>query len=78
MSIDAVFPPLLDHASVADCPRLIVGGVAAKDDIDAGAQTLTVTVFTAVPQIPVTVNVYVVVFVGETVLDPDVETAPIP
>ena len=42
------------------------------------AVTVTIAFFTIVPPLPVTVNVYVVVAVGETIFEPFRLTAPMP
>ncbi len=57
-----VFAPVVDHASVADCPASIVDGVAVKELMMAGLAGGAVTVTTtelgpALPPGPVQVSV---------------------
>jgi hypothetical protein len=63
-----------------DVAGLIIEVGEAENDTIGGGGIVTVTVvcLVTVPLGPDAVNVYVVVLEGDTVLEPDVETPPIP
>lgn len=59
-------------------PAVIVVGDAVSVAVGAAASTVTVAVAVTVPPGPVAVNVYCVVVVGLTLVDPAAATTPIP
>jgi hypothetical protein len=66
------------HVKVADPPYGMLRGSAAMATVGAGAETVTVTLLVAVPPGPVAVMVYLVVAVGDTIVEPLGLTAPTP
>ena len=72
-------PPVLLQASVDDWPGVIVDGLAEKSAMTGTpAVTVTATCWVTAPPALLTVSVYVVDIVGETVHCPETGTAPIP
>ncbi|MGH9615945.1 MAG: hypothetical protein ACRD28_04315 [Acidobacteriaceae bacterium] len=76
-SIETVVAFVVDQVSVEEFPAMIVGGAADKVAVGAAASTVTVAAEVTV-LLPVAVNVYCVVAVGLTVIDPDAATVPMP
>ena len=65
------------HVRVVSCPASIGFG-DAEMLTDTGSTTVTLALSVAVPDGPVAVMVYVVVTIGETLMEPVADTVPIP
>ena len=77
-SIETVVAFVVVHVNVEVFPAVIVAGEAESVAVGAAACAVTVATAVTVPLPPVAVNVYCVVAVGLTVVDPDAATVPMP